>query len=92
MRPFVFAFFLGMSTSPLLAQQSLDACAQTEAWFNTAVDSRILGETQADVGKTLSADMGKEAAEQLVGFVYALPEDQLTHDVGAMARKQCESL
>ena len=75
-----------------VAAQDLDKCAQTEAWFNVAVDSRKLGETKASVRRVLRPDMGREAADQLVDFVFALPEEQLTREIGAMARKQCEAL
>lgn len=98
MRPLLLALTLtAAAAQPLLAQSkasedSLSKCAQTEAWFNLAVDNRKLGETKAGLRRQLRPDMGWQAADQLVDFVYALPEEMLTHEVGAMARQQCESM
>ncbi|MBP0484065.1 hypothetical protein [Sagittula salina] len=92
MRKTILALCLVCAAPAAFAQEALDKCAQTEAWFNLAVDSRKLGETEIAVRRTLRADMGRDAADQLVAFVYALPEEHLTHDVGALAREQCEGL
>ncbi|WP_425071987.1 hypothetical protein [Sagittula sp. S175] len=92
MRKLVVALFIGLIAAPVLAEDELDKCAQTEAWFNLAVDSRKLGETKAAVRRTLRPDMGREAADQLVDFVFALPDEHLNHELGAAARKQCEGL
>ena len=85
----------GLMASGALAQGSdkaLDACAQTEVWFMTAVDARLEGESKKDVSESLAEEMGKEAASQLADFVFALPEAQLTPEVGKLARAQCEAL
>ena len=90
MRYALFAMIL-LTVAPA-AQAQDDSCAQTEAWFNQAVESRQTGQSERAVRRSLRADMGQEAADQLVAFVFALPAEQLSPAVGAMARAQCEGL
>ena len=69
-----------------------DACAQTETWFMSAVEARLEGKSKSRVRRSLRGEMGTTAAEQLVEFVFALPENMLTPEVGKAARAQCEAL
>ncbi|GAA4218208.1 hypothetical protein GGQ68_002411 [Sagittula marina] len=93
MRNAVLALILaGLPAVAVAQDDALETCAQTEAWFNLAVDSRKMGEPKRTVQTTMRDEMDRAAADQLVEFVYALPEGQLTHAVGAMARQQCEGL
>ncbi|SMX47589.1 hypothetical protein [Maliponia aquimaris] len=84
--------FLAAGASAQDADTPVDKCAQTEAWFMMAVDARLAGDTLRKVRRTLTQEMGKTAAEQLADFVFALPEAQLTPEVGKLARAQCEAL
>ena len=97
MREMVFALILGVGAAvanvhSAAADEAADKCAQTETWFNLAVDNRKMGETKGKVRRILRPDMGRNAADQLVDFVYALPDAHLNHEVGAMARQQCEGM
>lgn len=90
----IFAVF-GIWASVAVAQDAenpLDKCAQTEAWFMMAVDARLAGDSLRKVRRALTKEMGLTAAEQLTDFVFALPEAQLTPEVGKLARAQCEAL
>ena len=91
MRVLAFIAVLGLTTSGAFAQK-VDSCAQTEAWFNAAVQARLDGDRKAKVRRTLTKEMGRTAAEQLADFVFALPEEQLNPEVGKAARAQCEAL
>ena len=75
-----------------VAAQDLDKCGQTEAWFNRAIEGRLAGQSKAQLRRALRPDMGREAADQLIEFIFAAPKDQLSPAISAAARKQCEAL
>jgi hypothetical protein len=87
--------FLALCSTGVFAQdeaEPLDTCAHTEAWFKMGVDARLLGDNQRKVRRMLIKEMGRTAGEQLSEFIFALPEEQLTPEVGKAARAQCEAL
>lgn len=95
MRVLSLAVALALWSTASHAQQSdtdLDQCAQTEAWFNMAVEARQNGDNKRKVRRVMSKEMGRDAAEQLVDFIFLLPEAQLSPEVGKAARLQCEAL
>ncbi|GGF80710.1 hypothetical protein SAMN05216376_11543 [Mameliella alba] len=91
MRALVMIAVLGFGASTAVAQDA-DKCVQTETWFNTAVQARLDGDSKSKVRRTMTREMGKDAAGQLVDFIFLLPEAQLTPDLGKAARAQCEAL
>jgi hypothetical protein len=96
MRAVVLMIGIGLWATGAAAQDAeapaLDKCAQSEVWFNVAVDSRLLGDNKRQVRRKLSPDMGRDAADQLADFVFDLPVELLTPEVGKAARAQCEAL
>lgn len=92
MRKALYALLFAIAATPVVAQGDLEKCAQTEAWFKLAVDSRVNGRSKADVRTTLRAEMERKAADQLADFVFTLPANMLTPAVGQAAREQCELL
>ncbi|EBA08030.1 hypothetical protein [Sagittula stellata] len=92
MRQALFALIIAIGATPVVAQGDLEKCAQTEAWFKLAVDSRVSGRSKADVRTALRAEMERKAADQLADFVFTLPPNMLTPAVGQAAREQCERM
>lgn len=91
MRVLAIIAVIGMTVSGASAQE-VDSCAQTETWFNAAVQARLDGDGKGKVRRALRKEMDRTAAEQLADFVFALPEEHLTPDLGKAARAQCEAL
>lgn len=96
MRVLIFIAMIGMAASGAVAQDAsepvVDKCAQSETWFNAAVQARLDGDSIGKVRRNLRKDMDRTAAEQLADFVFSLPQELLTPEVGKAARAQCEAL
>ncbi len=89
MRVLAMVAVFGILSSGAAAQ---DKCAATEALFNMGIEARQDGDSKRKVRRMLTREMGRDAAEQLADFVFALPDDQLTPAIGQAARAQCEAL
>ncbi|MBV7396324.1 hypothetical protein [Mameliella sediminis] len=91
MRVLGFIAAFGIAASGAMAQD-VDKCEQTETWFNMAAQARLDGDNKNKVRRTMAKEMGKDAAGQLVDFIFLVPEAQLTPELGKAARAQCEAL
>lgn len=57
-----------------------------------AVNARAKGESKAGARRVLRSELGRTAGDELANWVYALPEEMLTDEVGAAWKSQCETL
>ena len=69
--------------------QRLQSCARQAELVMTAVEARADGVPQRRAQRDLGAELGPEAAEMLAGWIYSLPEAQLTPEVGTAWETQC---
>ncbi len=82
-----------LSSLPLMSEaQELEKCAQTEEWFNQAINARKAGLGKNDTLVALRPTMGRKPADELVNFVWSMPAEYLTPQVAAAARAQCEKM
>jgi hypothetical protein len=84
---------LGLSAGASGAQQGdLDKCAQTEAWFMLAIESRQAGQSKTEVRRTLRGEMERKAADELTDFIFDVPRSQLSPVIARAVRQQCEQM
>ncbi len=81
--------------APALAQDKEELCTITADIAGAAASERAAGEDQAKTTEAITADLeGQEAnyapaVEHIVGWVWTLPEDQLTDEVGPAYKTAC---
>lgn len=69
----------------------IDCAAQAELVMEV-VTGRTEGVRKRKARRTLREGLGKTAGDALAEWVYSLPEEQLTDEVGAAWKAQCETL
>ena len=81
-------------TIPALGQdaQAETACEKTERVVQEAVDARRAGDSKRKTRRMLIDVLDRTAGEQLAEYIYSLPEAQLTDEVAALFKTQCEAL
>ena len=86
----VIALFL---SAPLLAEetQALDCAGQAELVMSL-VQSRQEGVPVAEAGATASEALDEIAGAMLADWIYGLPEEQLSEELGQMWQSQCAQM
>ena len=88
-------FSLILLASPLLAQDKAELCSVSAEIAGLAVEQRVsqTGQAGAISSITQALDGSKAgyaaAVEPIVGWVYTLPEDQLTEEVATAYQAAC---
>lgn len=67
-------------------------CDRAAAVVMSAVEARVAGAPEAEAGRALSAELGAGVGGELAKWVYALPPELLTEEVGRAWKSQCEAL
>lgn len=84
-------FALGLA-APVVAQGSVPDCDRVSEVVMGAVNARVAGDTKNKTRRALRHELGRTAGDELAEWVYALPEEMLTDEVGKAWKSQCESL
>lgn len=89
-------FFLAaliLAAPMALAQEPLkpDCAAQADLVMEV-VNGRADGIRKGKARRVLRAGLDRTAADMLAEWVYALPEEQLTDEVGKTWKTQCEAM
>ncbi|SDI69212.1 hypothetical protein SAMN04487993_1008155 [Salipiger marinus] len=79
-------------TSGMAAAQGMDPanCAQSAKVVMEAVQARKDGIPQARTERELRRVLDRNAGQQLAEWIYSLPADELTPEVGRSWKAQCE--
>ncbi|WP_299928966.1 hypothetical protein [uncultured Pelagimonas sp.] len=67
-------------------------CEAQAALVMDVVNGRIDGVRKGKARRTLSKSLDRTAADMLAEWVYTLPEDQLTDEIGTNWKAQCDAL
>lgn len=57
-----------------------------------AVNARADGASKAKARRALRSELGQTAGDELANWVYGLPEEMLTEEVGQAWKSQCQTL
>ncbi|CUH77852.1 hypothetical protein [Tropicibacter naphthalenivorans] len=91
MRAVMFVALIGCAAPALAEEAAMDCAAQAE-FVMGLVQGRTDG-VEAEAARKSAADvLDKDAGAMLVDWIYALPKEQLTPDVGTAWKLQCEAL
>ncbi|MBN9889230.1 hypothetical protein [Salipiger abyssi] len=74
---------------PVLAQSKTEQCATSAGIVMTAVQARKDGESKAKARRALREALDRTAGDMLAEWIWELPEEQLTEEVGAAWEAQC---
>ncbi|SMX30279.1 hypothetical protein TRP8649_04422 [Pelagimonas phthalicica] len=67
-------------------------CAAQAALVMEVVNGRVDGVRKGKARRELVKSLDKTAGEMLADWVYSLPEEQLTDEVGKAYKAQCEAM
>jgi hypothetical protein len=81
---------LCLAATPALAQDY--DCDRAAAVVMQAVEARSAGTAEAEAARLLTAELGDAVGAELAAWVYALPPELLTEEVGRAWKSQCEAL
>ncbi|MCR8546795.1 hypothetical protein M4578_03065 [Salipiger sp. P9] len=79
----------GPLTAQVSAAEKKTRCAESAAIVMTAVQARKDGESKAKARRTLRKELDRTAGEMLADWIWDLPEEQLTEEVGQLWEAQC---
>lgn len=81
-------------TAPMaMAQEPLKPdCDAQAALVMDVVNDRVDGVRKGKARRVLRAELDRTAADMLADWVYALPEEQLTDEIGKTWKTQCAAM
>lgn len=88
-------FLIGCVCFAQMAQAESAAkpdCAAQAALVMEVVNGRVDGVRKGKARRDLVKSLDKTAGEMLADWVYSLPEEQLTDEVGKAYKAQCEAM
>jgi hypothetical protein len=92
MRAVILAGLLLVPGGVVGASEAKTSCEAQAAMVMEVVTGRVEGKRQKAAERKLRKALGRDAAELLAAWVYSLPEEHLTEEVGTAWQAQCESL
>lgn len=92
MRAVILAVVLLVPGTLIGASEAKTSCEEQAAMVMEVVTGRAEGKKQKAAERKLRRALGNDAAELLASWVYSLPEEHLTEEVGTAWQAQCESL
>ncbi|PYG27050.1 hypothetical protein [Pelagimonas varians] len=93
MTPRIFLAVLVLAAPMAMAQEALKPdCDAQAALVMDVVNDRVDGVRKGKARRVLRAALDRTAADMLADWVYALPEEQLTDEIGKTWKTQCAAM
>ena len=83
--------FVAMPRDAQAQQDKTDQCAEAAAIVMSGVDARIEGRSLRQTRTMLRRTLDRTAGDELANWIYALPEEALSEQIGTLWQTQCES-